>query len=95
MRGELELLDQLHQRPLSKAIREMDRVKELGCRRARRAGHPLSVVLCDIDRFKRYNGTYGHTLGGEEFAVLLPGGTARDGERGHGQRRARPPRGEL
>jgi len=79
--------------------RHFDELKELEFRRAKRSGHPLSVVICDIDCFKRYNDTYGHSMGdeclrtvaqamqavtgragdvlarigGEEFAVLLPG----------------------
>lgn len=71
--------------------------------RARRGGEPLSLLMMDIDFFKRYNDHYGHPagdvclqrvaavldaharrpadlvarVGGEEFAVLLPGaGTA-------------------
>ena len=31
--------------------------------RARRYGHPLAAIMVDIDKFKKANDTYGHTMG--------------------------------
>jgi diguanylate cyclase (GGDEF)-like protein len=96
-----QLLQQSRTDPLTGLAnrRAFDERKLDELRRARRGGEPLTVMMLDIDHFKRYNDRYGHAagddclvrvahalqalfqrpfdcvarMGGEEFALLLPG----------------------
>ena len=48
---------------------------------AKRHSRPLSLVLCDIDRFKRLNDQFGHPFGDlvlEKVAQILSGGRTSD-----------------
>jgi diguanylate cyclase (GGDEF)-like protein len=51
--------------------------------RARRTGSPLSLLLIDIDHFKKLNDTYGHLTGDESLALVaraLQGAVNRPGD---------------
>jgi diguanylate cyclase (GGDEF)-like protein/PAS domain S-box-containing protein len=50
--------------------RYLDETLEREVSRARREGAPLSLVMLDIDHFKRVNDTYGHQLGDEALKML-------------------------
>jgi diguanylate cyclase (GGDEF)-like protein len=49
-------------------------------RRTRRYGHPLSLIMLDLDRFKQYNDLYGHLAG--DGALRLIAGRLRNNTRG-------------
>ncbi|MBV8502609.1 MAG: GGDEF domain-containing protein [Paucibacter sp.] len=52
-------------------------------RRARRAAEPLSLLMIDVDHFKRYNDRYGHVAGDsclQSVAMTLRQGAGRAGD---------------
>ena len=49
-------------------------------RRAQRYGHPLSVIMLDVDGFKPYNDTYGHVQG--DVLLKMLSGLLRENVRG-------------
>ncbi len=43
--------------------RYLDKYLKVEIARSIRNGHQLSIIMCDIDHFKKYNDTYGHLQG--------------------------------
>jgi diguanylate cyclase (GGDEF) domain len=63
--------------------RRFDEALDAEWKRAVRFGHPLSLVLADIDFFKRYNDTLGHPAGDRcivEVARVLTTNARRAGD---------------
>ncbi len=50
--------------------RAFDRALEREAARARRYGHPLALIILDIDSFKQYNDAYGHPAGDARLRAI-------------------------
>jgi diguanylate cyclase (GGDEF)-like protein len=50
--------------------RSFDEVFEKEWRRAIRSGLPLTLIICDIDYFKKVNDNYGHAVGDECLKLI-------------------------
>ena len=61
------LFGQAHRDPLTGLANRLQLGEDLDVLRSRveRNGHSYSIVLCDVDFFKRYNDSYGHVAGDE------------------------------
>jgi diguanylate cyclase (GGDEF)-like protein len=60
--------------------RRFERQLEREVNRTLRLGHPFSLLMLDIDKFKELNDTFGHDAGDE--AIRLIGKVLREGTRG-------------
>ena len=63
--------------------RKFDATLDVELRRAARDGNPVSLILCDIDYFKRYNDCLGHDAGDDclhRVARHLAGAARRPGD---------------
>lgn len=77
----LEMIDKLQKKlteqssidPLTGALnrREMDNILQDAIERKRRTNTPASVLIFDLDHFKRVNDTYGHAVGDHVLKELV------------------------
>lgn len=68
--------------PLTRLLNRREMMKRMECELAKheRAGRPFSVIIADIDDFKKVNDTYGHLVGDNVLvavAAILLSGTRR------------------
>ncbi|MBA1273209.1 diguanylate cyclase domain-containing protein [Stutzerimonas azotifigens] len=62
--------------------RQFDELKDVEFRRAQRLNQPLTVLMCDVDHFKRYNDTHGHAAGDRCLKVVAETLTSTFGRAG-------------
>ena len=60
--------------------RRLERTLQVEWGRAQRGGHPIAVVMIDVDHFKRYNDAFGHPAG-DTALVRLAGAFAQGARR--------------
>lgn len=79
--AEKKLEDAASHDPLTGLLnrREMGRILKSECLRTQRYKRPFSLILCDIDDFKKVNDTYGHKFGDTVLKMIAD--TFRTGTR--------------